>query len=161
MLTKCSHLMGYLMNVLLEQMRIDRCRKMLGSQLMRQFKECTKYGPLIQQLEFIVQQFHQLVFSGFTGVSVKGTPKLTIDCGEVTYQIGGAFNKAMRKSSDDDRYFAARSRVRDEDAESAAFCIHHADIGELEGLKIESGDKFIEKLEKVIRENNKIGLATI
>ena len=98
---------------------MERCRKMLGHQLMTQFQKCTKFGPIILQLELLVQQFHQLFFSGFTGVSVKGTPKITIDCSDVVYQIGGAFNKSMRKSSDDDRYFGTRSRVRDEDAESA------------------------------------------
>ena len=70
-------------------------------------------------MEMLVQQFHQLFFSSFAGVTVKGTPKLTIDCSDVVYQVGGAFTKAMRKSSEDDRYFAARSRVRDEDAEAA------------------------------------------
>ena len=111
--------MTYLMSLMLEQMRLDRCRKMLGQQLMTQFQKCTKYGPILLQLEMLVQQFHQLFFGSFTGVSVKGTPKITIDCSDVVYQIGGAFNKSMRKSADDDRYFAARSRVRDEDAEAA------------------------------------------
>ena len=111
--------MHYLMSLLLEQMKIERCRKMLGQQLMKQFQKCTKYGPIFEQLEFLMQQFHQLIFGGFIGVTHKGTPKITIDCSDVTYQIGGAFSKAMRKSADNDRYFAARSRVRDEDVESA------------------------------------------
>lgn len=119
MLTKCCHLINYLMNLMLEQMRIERCRKMMGQQLMKQFQKCTKFGPIFLQLEFLVQQFHQLLFSGFTGVTYKGTPKITIDCSDVSYQIGGAFSKSMRKSADVDRYFAARSRVKDEDVTSA------------------------------------------
>ena len=42
--------------------------------------------------------------------------------------------------------------------DSKAYCIHHAEIGELDGLKIASGEKFTENLEKLVRENSNSGL---
>ena len=38
-----------------------------------------------------------------------------------------------------------------------AFCIHHTEINEVEGLKLASGERFIENLEKIIRDNSRLG----
>ena len=70
------------------------------------------------QLEMLMQQFHQIFFNGFEGITIRGTPKLSIDVTDVQYIVGGAFNKAMRKSADEEKYFYARSRAKEEDSEA-------------------------------------------
>ena len=111
--------MAYMMTLMIEQMRNEKCRKMLAQQMMTQFIKCTKFGPIIKQLELIVQQFHQIFFNGVNGITIRGTPKISIDVSDVQYQVGGLFQKTMRRSPEEDKYFAARSRVKDEDCETS------------------------------------------
>ena len=119
MLTKSSHLIAYMMGLMVDQMRQEKCRRMLEQQMMAQFIKCTKFGTLVRQLELIVQQFHHIFFNSFDGITVRGTPKISIDCSDVQYQVGGLFQKTMRKSADEDKYYAARARARDEDCEAS------------------------------------------
>ena len=119
MLTKCSHVLTTAMALMIEQIRIQRCRKMLGQQMTMQFIKCTRFGKLFQQLELLCQQFHNSFYQGFTGVTIKGYPKLVLDCSDVQYIVSGAFHKQMRKSTSDDKYCAARARVKEEEVESA------------------------------------------
>ena len=161
MLTKCSHIMTCLMSLLLEHMRMQRCRRMIGQQLLQQFIKCTKFGHLINQIEHLLQQFHQVFFSSFCGVTFKGNPKLTLDCGDVQYSVGGAFHKAMRKTADEDKYINARCRVRDEDAESSAYVIHQTEIGIMENLASYSSVDFKSAVDKTIREANSSGMVII
>ena len=85
--------------------------------MLKQFAKCSKFGPILMQLELLVQQFHQIFFNGFEGITIRGTPKLCIDVSDVQYIVGGAFNKSMRKSADEEKYFGTRGRVKEEDAE--------------------------------------------
>ena len=149
--------MTCLMALLLEHMRMQRCRRMIGQQIMQQFIKCTKFGVLIQQMEHLLQQFHQVFFSSFCGVTYKGTPKLTLDCGDVQYHVGGGFHKAMRKTVDEDKYISARSRVRDEDAETSAFIIHQTEVGLMENLTGYSNEDFKASVEKITRDGNSSG----
>ena len=119
MLTKCSHVMTTAMALMIEQIRIQRCRKMLGQQMTTQFIKCTRFGRLFQQMEMLLQQFHNSFYNGFAGVTIKGTPKLVLDVGDVQYNVSGAFHKQMRKSPSDDKYCAARARVKEEEVESS------------------------------------------
>ena len=119
MLTKSSHLIAYMMTLMIEQMRQEKCRRMLEQQMMAQFIKCTKFGTMMRQLELILQQFHQIFFNSFDGITIRGTPKISIDCSDVQYQVGGLFQKTMRKSPDEDKYYAARSRAREEDCDAS------------------------------------------
>ena len=123
-----------------------------------------------------MQQFHQTFFHGISGITIRGTPKITIDVGDVQYQLGGLFQKTMRKSPEGDKYFAARARARDEDCESAgmsheetknrlknlildsskALCAHHTEIGEFENIFSISGERFKQALGKIAKECMKI-----
>ena len=109
-----------MMQLMVEQMRVLHCRKILNQQLMSQFCQITKFGRLVQQLEMLFQQFHAAFYHGIGGVSFRGLPKLTIDTADVTYYCGGTFHKWQRKENGTSgRYAAARARVRDLDVESA------------------------------------------
>ena len=113
-----------MMQLMVEQMRILHCRKILNQQLMSQFCQITKFGRLVQQLEMLFQQFHAAFYHGIGGVSFRGLPKLTIDTTDVTYYCGGAFHKWQRKENGTSgRYAAARARVRDLDVESAGMVL--------------------------------------
>ena len=90
--------------------------------------------------------------------------------------MGGLFQKTMRKSSEEDKYYAARARARDEDCESAgmsheeikkrlknlildsskALCAHHTEIGEFENIFSISGERFKQALGKIAKECMKI-----
>ena len=176
MLTKCSHLVGYMMTLMIEQMRNEKCRRMLGQQMLVQFIKCTKFGPMVRQLELLLQQFHNTFFNSIGGITIRGTPKISIDVGDVQYQLGGLFQKTMRKSAEEERYFAARSRARDEDCEAAgtsheelirrlknlihdsskALCAHHTEIEEFENIFSISGERFKQALGKIAKECMKI-----
>ena len=116
--TQISHLVHVMMQLMLEQMRIIQCRKLLSQQLMTQFCKITKFGRLVQQVEMLIQQFHSAFYHGVGGISFRGLPRLTIDTSDVVYHCGGAFHKWQRKENGNSgRYAAARARVKDLDVE--------------------------------------------
>ena len=88
LMTQMEHLMSLMMGMLLEQMRIIQCRKMLEQQMVMNFCKFTKFGTLFKQLELLIQQFHGIFYHGVTGISYKGVPRLTLDTsGKVSGQI--------------------------------------------------------------------------
>ena len=105
-------------------MKIAKCRKTLGEQMMSQFRKITKFGRLIGQIELLCQQYHGIFMNGLTGVTYKGAPKLVLDLSEVSYNFGGAFTKWNRKSSTIEKYQRAKARSKDLDIESAGM-VHY------------------------------------
>merc|ERR1711911_565888 len=108
-------------------MRIIRCRKTLGDQMMSQFRKMTKFGRILNQMELLCQQYHGVFMNGLTGVSFKGLPKLTLDLSEVSYSFGGAFTKWNRKSATIEKYLRAKNRAKDVDAESSGKVAKYAE----------------------------------
>ena len=107
-----------MMQLMIEQMRIISCRRILCQQLMTQFCRITKFGRLVEQLEMLIQQFHSAFYHGVGGISFRGLPRLVIDTSDVVYHCGGAFHKWQRKENGaSGKYAATKSRIRDLDIE--------------------------------------------
>ena len=87
--------------------------------MMVQFRKMTSFGRILNQLELLCQQFHGIFVNGLTGVTFKGTPKLSLDLSEVNYSFGGAFTKWNRKSDNLSRFLRAKNRMKELDVESA------------------------------------------
>ena len=79
----------------------------------------TEFGRLFNQIELLCQQFHGIFVNGMTGVTFSGTPRLTLDLSEVSYNFGGAFTKWNRKSPTINKYLRAKNRAKELDVESA------------------------------------------
>ena len=119
MTTQVNYLITVIMALLLEQMKVTKCRKTLGDQMMTQFRKMTEFGRLLNQIELLCQQFHGVFVNGMTGVNCNGTPKLTLDLSEVSYTFGGAFTKWNRKSPTINKYLRAKNRAKELDVESS------------------------------------------
>ena len=98
-------------------MKIIESKRVIGRHLMSQFCKQTAFGRLVEQLEYIIQQFHHVFFRGVEGMTVKGSPRLILDISDVTYNTSGAFEKWTRKCEENDRYVQIRSRMNDLDVE--------------------------------------------
>ena len=121
LITRVYHLLAIAMAILGEQMRINESRKCLGRHLVAQFSKQTKFGPIISQLEFLMQQYHNLLFRAIPGITVKGAPRLILDCSECNYIFSGAHEKWSKKNEESDKYVSIRARMKDLDSEEQGF----------------------------------------
>ena len=117
LITKLYHLLSFAMILLGEQMRLNETRRMIGRHLLGQFCKHTKFGRIVEQLEYLMQQYHNIFYRSFEGMTVRGCPRLILDISDVQYLTNGAFEKWTRKNPDSERYFATRGRMQDIDAE--------------------------------------------
>ena len=117
LISRIYHLLAIAMALLGEQMRILESKKTLGRHLMAQFAKQTKFGPIITQLEFLAQQYHCLMFRAIPGITVKGAPRLILDCSDCSYVFSGAHEKWSKKTDESEKYVATRARMRDLDLE--------------------------------------------
>lgn len=117
LLSRCYHILMFAMCLLGSQMKMMQSKRLIGRHLMSQFCKQTRFGRLVEQIEFIAQQYHNVFFRGIEGMSIKGTPRLILDLSDVTYTTSGAFEKWTRKTEESEKYLQIRGRMQSLDVE--------------------------------------------
>ena len=117
LMTKCYHLLSFAMYLLGDQIKLMEAKRQIGRHLMSQFCKQTPFGPIVQQIEFLAQQFHNVFYRGTEGMTVRGAPRLILDISDCTYVPSGAYEKWTRKCDESDKYFSIRGRMQNLDVE--------------------------------------------
>ena len=118
LLTRCYHLLSFTMYIMGEQIRLMESKRLIGRHLMSQFCKQTKFGFLVEQLEYCIQQYHNVFYRSQEGMTIRGCPRLIIDISDCQYIPSGAFEKWVRKCEDSDKYYQIRGRMQDLDVET-------------------------------------------
>ena len=117
LITKVYHLLSFSMYLLGEQMRLMESKRLIGRHLLGQFCKQTNFGKMVEQLEYLLQQYHNIFFRSFEGMTTRGAPRLILDISDVQYLTNGAYEKWTRKCSESEKYLSIRGRMQDLDSE--------------------------------------------
>ena len=117
LMTRCYHLLSFSAILMAEQIKMKESKRLIGRHIMSQFCKQTPFGKIVEQLEFAVQQFHNVFYRSCEGMTVRGTPRLILDISDCSYIPSGAFEKWTRKCEDSEKYFQIRGRMQDLDVE--------------------------------------------
>ena len=65
LITKVYHLLSFSMYLLGEQMKMIESKRLIGRHLLGQFCKQTNFGKIVEQLEYLLQQYHNVFFRSF------------------------------------------------------------------------------------------------